>query len=187
VKPGSIGLPLAGTQSRLVNPESGEDVAAGERGELWIRGPQVMRGYLNDDDATAATIDSDGWLHTGDVAEVGEDGYYRIVDRIKELIKYKGFQVAPAELEALLIAHPGVADVAVIGVPDDEAGELPKAFVVPAGDSVDPDELIEWLAEQVAPQKRIHLVELADEIPKSPSGKIMRRVLIERERAAHDA
>ena len=178
--PGSIGPPVPGTECRIVDPDSGKDVAEGERGELWIRGPQVMSGYLNNDEATAATIDSDGWLHTGDIAVVDPDGYFQIVDRLKELIKYKGFQVAPAELEALILGHDGVSDVAVIGVPDDECGELPKAFVVPAGDSLDDDELIGWVGDQVSPQKRIRLVERVDEIPKSPSGKILRRVLKDR-------
>jgi acyl-CoA synthetase (AMP-forming)/AMP-acid ligase II len=182
-KPGSIGPPIAGTECRVVDPETGEDVAEGERGELWMRGPQVMRGYLNNPDATSATIDDEGWLHSGDIAMVDADGYFHIVDRLKELIKYKGYQVAPAELEALVITHPAVTDVAVIGVPDEEAGELPKAYVV-AGDELDPDELIEWVGERVAPQKRVRLVEVTDEIPKSPSGKILRRVLVERERAA---
>jgi acyl-CoA synthetase (AMP-forming)/AMP-acid ligase II len=186
-RPGSIGPPLPNTECRVVDPESGEDVAAGERGELWIRGPQVMRGYLNNPAATEATIDADGWLHTGDIATSDADGYFRIVDRLKELIKYKGFQVAPAELEALIATHPAVADVAVVGVPDEEAGELPKAYVVPADGGIDPDELIAFVAERVAPQKRIRLVEVTDEIPKSPSGKILRRVLIERERAAGEA
>jgi acyl-CoA synthetase (AMP-forming)/AMP-acid ligase II len=181
-KPGTIGRPLGDTECRIVDPETGEDVAQGERGELWIRGPQVMAGYLNNDEATASTIDDDGWLHTGDIAVRDSDGYYSIVDRLKELIKYKGFQVPPAELEALLITHPEVADVAVIGVPDDEAGELPKAYVVAAGDDLDADALMDWVGEQVAPQKRIRLVELTDEIPKSPSGKILRRVLVEQER-----
>jgi acyl-CoA synthetase (AMP-forming)/AMP-acid ligase II len=179
-KPGSIGPPLAGTECRIVDPESGEDVGEGERGELWIRGPQVMQGYLNNPQATAATIDDDGWLHTGDVAIVDADGFFEIVDRLKELIKYKGFQVAPAELEALIITHPQVADVAVIGVPDEEAGELPKAFIVAAGDEFDAEQLSEWVAGQVSPQKRIRLVETVDEIPKSPSGKILRRVLKDR-------
>ncbi len=183
-RPGSVGTPLASTECRLVDPETGADVAAGERGELWIRGPQVMRGYLGNEEATAATVDADGWLHTGDIATVDADGFFEIVDRLKELIKYKGFQVAPAELEALLITHPAVADVAVIGVPDEEAGELPKAYVVAADGGVDADALMSWLAEQVAPQKRIRLVEVVDEIPKSPSGKILRRKLVERERAA---
>jgi acyl-CoA synthetase (AMP-forming)/AMP-acid ligase II len=178
-KPGSIGPPLANTECRLVEPESGEDVGPGERGELWIRGPQVMRGYLNNEEASAATVDADGWLHTGDIAVVDIDGYFEIVDRLKELIKYKGYQVAPAELEAVIINHPQVDDVAVIGVPDEEAGELPKAYVV-AREDLDHDELMEWVAGQVSPQKRVRLVEEVDEIPKSPSGKILRRVLKDR-------
>jgi acyl-CoA synthetase (AMP-forming)/AMP-acid ligase II len=182
-KPATIGPPLPDTECRVVDPESGADLGPGERGELWIRGPQVMSGYLNNPEATAATIDSDGWLHSGDVAVVDEDGYFTIVDRLKELIKYKGFQVPPAELEALLITHPAVADAGVIGVPDPEAGELPKAFVV-AGEEVSDEELLAFVAERVAPQKRVRLIERVDEIPKSPSGKILRRVLAERESAA---
>ncbi len=183
-KAGSIGPPLAATECRLVDPESGQDVGFGERGELWIRGPQVMKGYLNNPEATAHTIDPDGWLHTGDIGVVEDDGFFAIVDRLKELIKYKGYQVAPAELEALVITHPSVSDVAVIGIDDEEAGELPKAFIVPTGADFDADELMEWVSGQVSPQKRIRLVEEIDEIPKSPSGKILRRVLVERERAA---
>jgi acyl-CoA synthetase (AMP-forming)/AMP-acid ligase II len=183
VKPGTIGPPVSETECRLVDPESGEDLGVGERGELWIRGPQVMSGYLNNPEATAATIDEDGWLHTGDVAVVDEDGYFQIVDRLKELIKYKGFQVPPAELEALLISHPTVADAAVVGVPDEEAGELPKAFVVADAETTD-EELLSYVAHRVAPQKRIRLIERVEEIPKSPSGKILRRVLADRERAA---
>jgi acyl-CoA synthetase (AMP-forming)/AMP-acid ligase II len=179
-KAGSIGPPLAGTECRLVDPESGEDVGEGERGELWIRGPQVMKGYLNNPEATAATVDDEGWLHTGDVAVVDADGFFEIVDRLKELIKFKGFQVAPAELEALIITHPEVADVAVIGIPDEECGELPKAYVVAAGEGFDDGELMSWVADQVSPQKRIRLVEVIEEIPKSPSGKILRRVLKDR-------
>jgi acyl-CoA synthetase (AMP-forming)/AMP-acid ligase II len=180
-KPGSIGPPLPGTECRLVDPDTGQDVLVGERGELWMRGPQVMRGYLNNPQATAAMIDDDGWLHSGDIAIVDEDGWFTIVDRVKELIKYKGFQVAPAELEAILITHPRVADCAVIGVPDDEAGELPKAFVVPSGDDLDGEALTAFVAEQVAPHKRIRAIEMVAEIPKSPSGKILRRLLRDRE------
>jgi acyl-CoA synthetase (AMP-forming)/AMP-acid ligase II len=182
-KLGSVGPPLPGTECRLVDPATGEEAGAGERGELWIRGPQVMQGYLNNPAATAAMIDGDGWLHTGDVAVVDGEGWFTIVDRVKELIKYKGFQVAPAELEAILITHPQVADCAVIGIPDDEAGELPKAFVVPAGGDLDPSVLMSFVAEQVAPHKRIRAIELVDEIPKSPSGKILRRLLRDREPA----
>ena len=130
-----------------------------------------MQGYLNNAEATAATVDADGWLHTGDIAVVDADGFFEIVDRLKELIKYKGFQVAPAELEALIITHPEVADVAVIGVPDEEAGELPKAFVVAAGDDLDADELMEWVADQVSPQKRIRLVEVDRRDPEVALGQ----------------
>jgi acyl-CoA synthetase (AMP-forming)/AMP-acid ligase II len=179
-KAGSIGPPLAATEVRLVDPETGADVAEGERGELWIRGPQVMKGYLNNPEATAATVDDDGWLHTGDVGVVDSDGYFEIVDRLKELIKYKGYQVAPAELEALIVNHPQVADVAVIGIPDEECGELPKAFVVAAGDELDHGELMDWVAGQVSPQKKVRMVETIDAIPKSPSGKILRRELRDR-------
>jgi acyl-CoA synthetase (AMP-forming)/AMP-acid ligase II len=183
-RPGSIGQALPNTECRLVDPETGRDAEPGERGELWIRGPQVMQGYLNNDEATRNTVDEDGWLHTGDVGVVDEDGFFQIVDRLKELIKYKGFQVAPAELEALLITHPEVQDVAVIGVPDEECGELPKAYVVPAGNAVDADALMEWCAEKVSPQKKVRLVEQIDAIPKSASGKILRRELKDREKAA---
>ena len=186
-KPGSIGPSLPNTECRLVDPESGEEVAEGERGELWVRGPQVMAGYLNNEEATKSTVDEDGWLHTGDIAVVDSDGFYKIVDRLKELIKYKGFQVAPAELEALIVTHDKVADVAVIGVPDEEAGELPKAFIVPASDDFEDDELMEWVAGQVSPQKKVRLVEQIDEIPKAASGKILRRVLVDREREAAGA
>jgi acyl-CoA synthetase (AMP-forming)/AMP-acid ligase II len=176
-RPGSIGKPLSLTECRVVDSDTGQDAADGERGELWVRGPQVMSGYLGNAEATAETVDSDGWLHTGDVAVVDPDGYFFIVDRLKELIKYKGYQVAPAELEALICTHPGVVDVAVVGVPDEEAGELPKAFVVPANEELDADELIDWVGERVAPQKRIRIVETIDAIPKSASGKILRRML----------
>jgi acyl-CoA synthetase (AMP-forming)/AMP-acid ligase II len=176
--PGAIGPLVSSTEGRLVDPGSGED--ADGAGELWIRGPQVMRGYLGDEEATAATLTGDGWLRTGDVASVDEHGVFRIVDRVKELIKYKGYQVPPAELEALLIGHPKVADAAVIPVPDEAGGEAPKACVVAAGDELDADELMAWVAERVAPYKRIRAVEVVDEIPKSPSGKILRRLLRDR-------
>jgi acyl-CoA synthetase (AMP-forming)/AMP-acid ligase II len=183
IDPSLVGPPIPGTECRVVDVGTGEDVGIGEPGELLVRGPQVMRGYLNDDDATAAAFDDDGWLRTGDIATVDEDGYFAIVDRVKELIKYKGFQVAPAELEALVLTHEAVGDVAVVGSPDDEAGEVPKAFVVPQAE-LDPDALMAFVAERVAPHKRIRRVEFVDAIPKSASGKILRRALIERERAA---
>jgi acyl-CoA synthetase (AMP-forming)/AMP-acid ligase II len=184
-KPGSIGPPLPNTECRVVDYATGEDVGPNVDGEVWIRGPQVMRGYLNNPQATAITIDGDGWLHTGDIGHADEDGYFSIVDRLKELIKYKGYQVPPAELEAVLLSHPAVSDAAVIPHPDEEAGEVPKAFVVLKG-QVAPEELMAFVDGRVAPHKRIRLVEVVNEIPKSASGKILRRVLVERERSQAD-
>jgi acyl-coenzyme A synthetase/AMP-(fatty) acid ligase len=128
-------------------------------------------------------LDPDGWLHTGDLGTIDEQGYVFIVDRVKELIKYKGLQVAPAELEAVLISHPAVADAAVVRFPDEEAGEVPKAFVVASG-QVEPEELMAYVAERVAPHKKVRRVEFVDEIPKAASGKILRRLLIDRDREA---
>jgi acyl-CoA synthetase (AMP-forming)/AMP-acid ligase II len=172
------------TLCRLVDPATLEDVGAGERGEIWVKGPQVMKGYLNRPDATAEMITPEGWLRTGDVGVVDSDGYLFVVDRLKELIKYKGFQVAPAELEAVLLTHPEVADAAVIGKPDLEAGEVPLAFVVRRpGAELTADSVIGYVAERVAGYKKVRAVEFVDEIPKSPSGKILRRVLAQAVRA----
>jgi len=155
-KASSVGTLLAGTEARLFDHDKATDAEQGEPGELWIRGPQVMQGYLNNPEATAQTIDADGWLHTGDVAVIDEDGHTRIVDRLKELIKVKGFQVAPAELEALLVTHEAVADVAIIGVPDEEAGERVRAYVVRVADSdVSAENLKAFVAEHVATYKRV--------------------------------
>jgi acyl-CoA synthetase (AMP-forming)/AMP-acid ligase II len=183
-RPGTIGPAVPNVECRIVDPETGEDAEEGGRGELWIKGPNVMQGYLNNEQATKDTIDEDGWLHTGDVAIVDDEGYFAIVDRVKELIKYKGFQVAPAELEALLLEHPGVADAAVIPLPDEEAGEIPKAFLVLKDDSTTPEDVQRFVAERVSTYKQIRAVEVIDEIPKSASGKILRRVLRDREKAA---
>jgi acyl-CoA synthetase (AMP-forming)/AMP-acid ligase II len=181
--PGSVGPLIPNTEARLVDAETGEDVPEGEEGEIWIRGPQVMLGYLKNPKATAATITDEGWLRSGDIGRRDEDGYFFVVDRLKELIKYKGYQVPPAELEAVLVSHPKVKDAGVIGLPDPECGELPKAFVV-ADDGLDPEELMAYVAERVAPYKRIREVEFVDEIPKSASGKILRRMLRDRYAAA---
>jgi acyl-CoA synthetase (AMP-forming)/AMP-acid ligase II len=181
--PGTIGPAIPNTECRIVDVATGEDLPQGEPGELLIRGPQVMKGYLNQPEATARAIDPDGWLHTGDVARVDDQGALRIVDRIKELIKYKGYQVAPAELEGVLLTHPAIADAAVIGIPDEQAGEIPKAFVVHIT-PLTSEEVTVFVAERVAPYKKIRVVEFVEEIPKSPSGKILRRVLIDRERSA---
>ncbi|HEY6777684.1 MAG TPA: AMP-binding protein [Thermoleophilaceae bacterium] len=175
---GQAGILVPGTEARVVDPVSGADLGTRGTGEILIRGPQLMRGYLGRPDATAETIDADGWLHTGDIGRVDEHGRVFITDRIKELIKYKAHQVAPAELEALLCTHPAVAAAAVIGAPDEEAGELPTAFVVANGEVSD-DELMSWIAERVAPHKRIRRVERIDAIPCSPTGKILRRELRE--------
>ena len=176
---GTVGVLLPGTRARVIDPQTGDDLGAGAEGELLVRGPQLMRGYRGRPDATAATIDDEGWLHTGDLATVRADGVVRITDRLKELIKVKGLQVAPAELEGLLCTHPAIGDAAVVGVPDELAGEVPKAFVVARGELV-PGEVMAWVAERVAPHKRVRAIEVVDEIPKLPSGKILRRVLRER-------
>jgi acyl-CoA synthetase (AMP-forming)/AMP-acid ligase II len=177
-KPGTCGVTVPNAECRIVSPETGEDQPVGGEGELWVRGPMVMAGYLNNPEATAITIDPDGWLHTGDVGVIDADGHLTIVDRVKELIKFKGFQIAPAELEALLLTHPAVADAAVIGVPDEEAGEIPKAFVVlKPGQEVAESDITEFTRGHVATYKVIHHVEFAEAIPKSASGKILRRLL----------
>jgi acyl-CoA synthetase (AMP-forming)/AMP-acid ligase II len=177
-----IGPALPGVECRVVDPATGSDTPPGEPGELWIRSESAMRGYLDDRQATASMVDADGWVHTGDVVTVDEEGWFRVTDRIKELIKYKGFQVAPAELEDVLLTHPAVADVAVVRSPDEHAGEVPKAFIVPRL-PVAADELMAWVAERVASYKRIRRVEFVEQIPKSPSGKILRRLLLDREHA----
>jgi len=184
----AAGVPVAGTECRIVNLETGGEVAAGERGELWIRGPQVMKGYLNRPEETAQVLDPEGWFHSGDIACADAEGRVFVVDRLKELIKVKGLQVAPAELEALLLAHPAVADAAVVPVPDEKAGERPKAFLVlKPGQDPDAEGIMAFVAGRVAPHKRISEVEFIPAIPKSPSGKILRRLLVERERLERSA
>jgi acyl-CoA synthetase (AMP-forming)/AMP-acid ligase II len=183
----SVGVLLPNVVCRLVDPATGLDIEApaegmSAAGELWVKGPNVMLGYLNNAQATAETLDADGYLHTGDVAEAHADGWFTIVDRVKELIKYKGYQIAPAELEALLLSHPKVADAAVIGVLDEDRQEIPKAFVVPAADSgLTAEEVMEFVAAEVAPHKRVRRVEFIEAIPKSSSGKILRKDLRVRE------
>jgi len=214
VRSGSVGLTLTNMESKIIDVVTGAALPAGERGEICVRGPNVTRGYWNnpqatratidtdgwlrtgdvgyrdeagfywnDPEATASTIDAEGWLHTGDVGYADADGYFYVVDRVKELIKYKGMQVAPAELEGLLLSHPAVADAAVIPSPDEEAGEVPKAFVVLRA-PIAPAELMDWVAGCVAPHKKIRRMAVVDAIPKSASGKILRRVLVEQERAS---
>ncbi|MCA1670702.1 MAG: AMP-binding protein [Actinobacteria bacterium] len=183
---GTVGLTVPNMECKLVDPETGLEVGEGELGELWCKGPNVMAGYLHDAEATAATVDSDGYLHTGDVATVDQHGYVTIVDRVKELIKYKGYQVPPAELEALLLAHPKIADVAVIGVRGADGEEVPKAFVVrqPGADDLTGDEVMSFVAAKVSPHKKVRAVQFIEQIPKSASGKILRKDLRATEPAA---
>jgi acyl-CoA synthetase (AMP-forming)/AMP-acid ligase II len=178
VKPGTIGPLIPNTSARVLDVATGADLGVGEVGELLITGPQVMRGYLGRDDETAATIDPDGWLHTGDLGRVDEEGDWFIVDRVKELIKYKGYQVPPAELEAVLLGNPAVADAAVIAGLDSDGEEIPHAFVVPAaGTELTADDVMDYVAVRVAPYKKVRQVTFVEAIPKSASGKILRRDL----------
>ncbi|MCL3994095.1 4-coumarate--CoA ligase family protein [Streptomyces lavenduligriseus] len=179
---GTVGRLIAGTEMRIVSlDDPRRDLGPGEPGEILIRGPQVMKGYLGRPDATAALIDPDGWLHTGDVGHTDADGWLFVVDRVKELIKYKGYQVAPAELEALLLTHPGIADAAVIGARDEDGNEIPHAFVVrrPGADGPAGDEVLDFVAERVAPYKRVRRITFTDTVPRAASGKILRRQLRE--------
>ncbi|GHG50446.1 4-coumarate--CoA ligase [Sinomonas cellulolyticus] len=193
----SVGFTVPNTECKLLDPATDEEIpvpAPGEGtgvsapGQLLVRGPQNMIGYLNRPDATAATVDPDGFLRTGDIATVTSEGVVTVVDRLKELIKYKGYQIAPAELEAVLLAHPQIADAAVIGVRADDGEEVPKAFVVPqpgvvVGEGLSAEDVMEFVAEHVAPFKKVRVVEFVEAIPKSSSGKILRRELRAAERA----
>jgi acyl-CoA synthetase (AMP-forming)/AMP-acid ligase II len=176
IRYGSAGLPLRGVRIRIVDPEDGAVLGVGATGEVHVSSPAIMAGYLHDPESTALTIDAAGWLRTGDLGYLDSEGYLWITDRLKDLLKYKGHQVAPAELEAVLRHHPAVSDAAVVGMPDPRAGELPVAFVslrTPAA----PDELISFVAARVSVPKRIHHVQVLDEIPRNAAGKILRRAL----------
>ncbi|WP_328613760.1 AMP-binding protein [Amycolatopsis sp. NBC_00355] len=177
-KVGSVGVPIFDTEVKVVPAEGGEDpVPAGERGEVCLRGPQIMQGYRNRPEETAAAL-VDGWLHTGDIGILDEDGYLSIVDRKKDMLLYKGYNVFPRELEELLITMPGVAAAAVVGRPDTEVGELPVAFVVPHGE-LDPDELMAAINEKVVPYKRLREIHVVEQIPVSAAGKVLKRQLRE--------
>lgn len=183
--PGAVGKLLPGTEMRIVSlTDPGIDVGPGTAGEILIRGPQVMKGYLGRPDATADMIDPDGWLHTGDVGRVDADGWLYVVDRVKELIKYKGYQVAPADLEALLLTHARIADAAVIGVYDADGNEVPKAYVVrrPDADDLTEEDVLTYVAERVSPYKKVRQAEFIEAVPRAVSGKILRRELRDREK-----
>jgi acyl-CoA synthetase (AMP-forming)/AMP-acid ligase II len=181
--PGAVGKLFPSTEMRLVGTD-GEEAADGEVGEIWIRGPQVMKGYLGRPAETDATIDPEGWLHTGDIGRVDDCGYLYVDDRVKELIKYHGYQVPPAELEAVLLTDDRIADAAVIGVQSD-GNEVPKAFVVPMpGVSLTAEDVMAYVAARVAPYKKVRQVEFIEAVPKAASGKILRRELRAREPGA---
>lgn len=184
IKVETIGLPIHDTRQKIVDIETGQiELGVGEEGELIVQGPQVMQGYWKAPEATAEAL-RDGWLHTGDIGWRDEAGYVTVTDRKKELIKYKSFSIAPAQLEALLLEHPAVADVAVIAKADNEAGEIPKAFVVrrTGYEAVSANELINWANGKLASYKNVREIEFIDSIPRNPSGKILRRILKEQER-----
>jgi acyl-CoA synthetase (AMP-forming)/AMP-acid ligase II len=179
----SVGIVLPNTVCKIADPVTGEALGPGHDGELLFRGPQIMRGYLDDPASTARAFDSEGFYRSGDIGHIDHQGRLFVVDRIKELIKYKGYQVVPAELEAILLSHPAVADAAVIGLPAGTDGEAPKGFVVLAAPTP-LDEISSYLAERVAPYKKLRAVEAISQIPRSPTGKILRRVLKQRATAS---
>ena len=181
IKAGAVGPPIPNTECKVLDLITGKPLGPGDLGEICMRGPQIMKGYLGRPQATADMIDVEGWLHSGDIGYAEADGYLHVVDRVKELIKYKGLQVAPAEIEAVLLSHPAVADAAVVPSPDAEAGEVPKAFLVLKGEA-SLEEILAYVAARVAPHKRLRRVEVIGQIPKSLSGKILRRILAQQER-----
>ncbi|XP_019188835.1 PREDICTED: 4-coumarate--CoA ligase 2 [Ipomoea nil] len=178
IKSGACGTVVRNAEMKIVNPDTGSSLPRNKSGEICIRGDQIMKGYLNDPEATERTIDKEGWLHTGDIGYIDDDEELFIVDRLKELIKYKGYQVAPAELEALLLNHPNISDAAVVPMKDEQAGEVPVAFVVKSkGSVITEDDIKAFVSKQVIFYKRIKRVFFVDAVPKSPSGKILRKEL----------
>ncbi|CAA0816506.1 4-coumarate--CoA ligase 2 [Striga hermonthica] len=178
IKSGACGTVVRNAEMKIVDTETGASLGRNQPGEICIRGDQIMKGYLNDPESTERTIDKEGWLHTGDIGFIDDDDELFIVDRLKEIIKYKGFQVAPAELEALLLNHPNISDAAVISMKDEQAGEVPVAYVVKSnGSTITEDEIKQFVSKQVIFYKRINRVFFIDAIPKSPSGKILRKDL----------
>ncbi|PON56850.1 4-coumarate-CoA ligase [Parasponia andersonii] len=178
IKSGACGTVVRNAEMKIVDPDTGASLPRNQAGEICIRGKQIMKGYINDPEATKGTVDEGGWLHTGDIGFIDDDDELFIVDRLKELIKFKGFQVAPAELEAMLIAHPYISDAAVVPMKDEAAGEVPVAYVVRSnGSKITEEEIKQYISKQVVFYKRISKVFFIEKIPKSPSGKILRKDL----------
>jgi len=178
IKPGASGVLYPNMQARVVEPDTGQNLTTGHKGEILVRGPNIMRGYLHNPQMTDEMIDAEGWMRTGDIGYFDDEGYLFVTDRLKELIKVKGRQVAPAMLEGVLLEHPDIVDAAVIGVADEERGEVPRAFVVVRpGGLVGADEILAFVEARVAPYERLHSLSFIEQIPKSPSGKILRRLL----------
>ena len=182
----SVGRLAEFMEAKIVDPITGEALFPGKEGELWLRGPNIMKGYVGDDKATAETLDSEGWLKTGDLCYFDSQGLLFIVSRLKELIKYKAFQVPPAELEHLLLSIPEIVDAAVIPYPDEDVGQIPMAFVVRKLESnITESQIIEFIAKQVAPYKQIRRFAFINSIPRSHAGKILRRELVDRALSAN--
>ncbi|CBI18880.3 unnamed protein product, partial [Vitis vinifera] len=177
---GTAGLLSPSMEAKIVDPESGKALSVNRAGELWLRGPTIMKGYFRNPEATASALDSNAWLRTGDLCYIDDDGFLFVVDRLKEVIKYKGYQVPPSELEALLLTHPEIVDAAVVPFPDKEVGQYPMAYIHrKAGSCLSEDAVMDFISKQVAPYKRIRRVAFVASIPKTPSGKILRKDLIQ--------
>ncbi|KAK6933461.1 AMP-binding enzyme, C-terminal domain, partial [Dillenia turbinata] len=178
-RPAASGRLLPSFSAKIVDSETGQALPPCKEGELWLKSPTVMKEYLANAEATNTTLDSEGWLKTGDLCYFDEDGYLYIVDRMKELIKHNGYQVAPAELESILLSHPQILDAAVIPIEDEEAGQIPMAYVViAAGSELTEEQVIQFVAKQVAPYKKVRRVRLIPAIPRSSAGKILRKQLV---------
>jgi acyl-CoA synthetase (AMP-forming)/AMP-acid ligase II len=185
-RPGSVGPAAPNTELRLVDPATGADAPPGAPGELWVRGPQLMAGYAGDPEATAATLAPQGWLRTGDLCSIDRHGNVTVHDRLKELIKVSGMQVPPAELEGILLSHPDVKDCAVVPRPHEKTGQVPVAYVV-ATPRLDVASVRACVAERVPPYKRLADIVVVDQLPRNPTGKLLRRMLAESERERHPA